>query len=486
MAMSLLLPSTRALAAREILRAIVSRALEERISFPFRQDIRQQLMLVSRKWNAIVLSKEFWSSYEFVAVPFTDGNHQLDVLRRFIARSGSELLTFRFLPDFNRLQADPNNPSMYFGAGTIDILRDIILPYAARIRSLQCLLPTSQVVRIMRGIPEGALRSLEVADFACIHNFFHPRSLVSAQHVSRGLGVFKSLPRLKSIRLYINSSIRILDLWLLSLPRLTKLDVGNFVLAPDIFMGIMAGLKEDLRVGLFTVQLDMQSCYLEHLVGKVTMSSLEILLIRYIDLFHWPTFPMLLLLPVAQEVRIERADRIANVDWNVSMYTTIFLASSNTLRELVLSTYPFRLSASPVHDRSKRRRTSYTELENLLRVLPNLVRIALPPEIYIHVETSFKLARRQLLPKCQDFQIATDVDPGIILAMVGSRNMSADPTPSNLTRITRLTLTLPLTYAANAQDIRNAMSFFGLTQASFALHYIGTCPGGKGHCCFGL
>ncbi|PPQ86510.1 hypothetical protein CVT26_008375 [Gymnopilus dilepis] len=57
------------------------------------------------------------------------------------------------------------------------------------------------------------------------------------------LSLFKSLPRLNRVRLYVHSTIGVLDLYLLSSPALTKLDVGNFVLSPEGFMGIIGVLR---------------------------------------------------------------------------------------------------------------------------------------------------------------------------------------------------------------------------------------------------
>ncbi|PPQ71104.1 hypothetical protein CVT26_011584 [Gymnopilus dilepis] len=477
--------SIRALALASIRRAVVRRSVAEEITLPFEKDFRLQLMLINREWQDTMLSEEFWTKYRFMALPFTDTVHQLDTLRRLVARSGSEPLTFRFLVDTNRLMVQPNDPTLYFGAGSIDILREIILPYAPRIRVLRCFLPTLQITRILRGIPEGALQSLEVADFACFRSFFHPRSLVGKQKASK-LVLFKFLPRLKSVRIYAHSTINVLDLYLLSSPGLTKLDAGNFVLSPEDFMGIIGVLRDVLEVGLFTVQFDAQSCYVAHLLDQVVMSSLEILLIRYIDLFHWPDFPRLVSLPVMKEVRIERADSVWDTRWNFSMYASIFSASSDTLRQLVFSTYPFRPSGNRLHVRKERRRTSYTELEALFRDVPNLTRLSLPLDVYIHVETFAKLAGRELLPKCYAFQFATDVDAQVILAMVASRNRLLDPTPSTLTRVSELILTLPISQAAREQELRLGMSALGLSGSAFGIHFATTCQGCKGHCCFGL
>ncbi|KAF8901386.1 hypothetical protein CPB84DRAFT_1777732 [Gymnopilus junonius] len=160
------------------------------------------------------------------------------------------------------------------------------------------------------------------------------------------------------------------------------------------------------------------------------MRSLTSLHLRLINTKHFPTFLLPIHLPALTSLWVEWADQQHPFEWDAALpsYThwlSISPSSSNTLEQLLF----MDLSISPtlcahIHSGSSSNLLlpDYTQLETLLRAVPKLKSLFLPPGIRVPLPILAQMANGDLLSRLESLSLAMLRDPDIVFNMVRSRN----------------------------------------------------------------
>ncbi|KAF8880108.1 hypothetical protein CPB84DRAFT_283255 [Gymnopilus junonius] len=423
------------------------------------------------------------SCFNFLPGPVTDPDQQLAAFETLIRRNESDQLSLRFNSTIHQHMDNLTNHRLHdflYGAGSIDILNDIILPNVRRLRHLDCVLSNEDHSRLLLHLPETVRQSLEDVDITFVNIWGRPTSTFAVH--SRYTFVLRpvdSHQRSHSATCQIKFGLPPLCLhlpWSL----MKRIDMGTTIILPDTFLEIMTQASESLTEGSFYVVFPTGSSTLfQHQPpAPINMCSLTKLRLRLVDTNNHPSFLLFFRLPVITALGVEWADRIFPFEWDETFYKQWLSDSSDTLQRLILTDLP--IYTTLIHSRPDRLHHDRNKLEDLLSALPNLKSLNLPPGIQIPNPTRANIANGLLLPHLTFLGLATEDDQEEIFNMLHFRNNIS----SGCTPITSLDLMMPWAPPIVQSELREEVEMLGLTKG-YRVRFLRLCRICERYCCFG-
>lgn len=482
-----------ALFRHDILSNIFDILLEEYITLPPSLPILNSHITLSGvclMWRHMLLSAPArWDSFVFRSGAFAQATERMVVVHSLIGRSSSRPLSFRFEADLDSYisYGSPNVrvEDLLFGGGRIDVFKEIILFYADRLISLECLLHRSDGLQFLFNAHHGAFKSLEFLDITFLNTPPDGDKNLATPYC-HGWRDSESLPRLKQACYRMKNSVLIHPYNLkLPLPQLTKLHIETTILSRDLFLRITQACRYSLIDGYFCVQIDFRSAILPlQCRAPIEMASLKKLRLRLIDLSFHRNWMLMFSFPILKDVWIEEGDRNSPFRWDVPFYRALLLPSRKTLEKLQL--VDIRVDAKLgtfLHRTFPPRQTSHYELEKLLKTLCRIKELCLPLSIYVHHTTLSKIAGGSLLRRLETLELGT-ADPSIVFGMVRRRNVLDSSSNSSLpSPITSLALNLPSGTSDRTNEIDAAAQSLPLA-CECDLGFVPRCSICARHCCF--
>ncbi|PPQ71927.1 hypothetical protein CVT26_007190 [Gymnopilus dilepis] len=460
---------------------------------PSPADPRHGLCLVSSLWrDVIVFNSEFWQSYSFWPVHFSNPHQQLAIFRSFILRSGGRPLEFKFLLSIPGLEAIfsrlPINLRI-FGAGKISIVNTIIAPYSNRIKSLHCTLIGLENAHFFLDLPVGSFSQLEYVNVT----FIDPRRPNSPPRFTLNQRLrftpFQSTPNLREVICGMFSDVNILDLKL-PLRELTLLNMETTPLPLNAFVPIARLCQQSLIEGHFYLKFDVGSKHFgSNLIGHpIILGCIEVLSFRLVNANWYPEFITTLRLEKLKSLQIMRCERTAPFNWDIPLYTSFISGSSGSLLSLRLQVFPYKgQEVVHLHTSACHQRPSQEELFGFFASMPKVKSLSLPTDIHLHGGILEKVATGELLPQLTDVEFASN--RGLALIFDAFRDRSdfhywhspSTSASSPLSRISSVTLSIPST-SADAEDSLEAKAESLRLVKGFRLRYIRTCDSCARHC----
>ncbi|CAA7269839.1 unnamed protein product [Cyclocybe aegerita] len=365
-------------------------------------DPKRKLSQVCTKWRRIIVGDtSLWANIRLAPVRFEHSEHLLRLFEQSAERSRGQPLLIQMYNDLRRSRPAHVRKveDLLYGGGKFSIVHSILapLPVSSRLTSLKCLFAKDDVWMFLR-LPSTTFPVLKSVDITFIHSLDNHRTPFTKDHRNRlNFTVFKDHPTLQEAAFHIENCIHPLDL---QLPwgQLTKLDLASAPMPTWTLLTIMSQAAPSLVDGAFHVKLLAASdC---ELLG-VTMPVLKRLRLVVIDPTLEPTFFALLKMPILGNLKLERFDR--RVGWQLWLLIPVLVHSSSSLRLLELKNFVLR--REPGDPVPTVRRSSYTELEAILEVVPRLEELRLAPDIVMHLPTLEKVASGGLVPQLRVLEL---------------------------------------------------------------------------------
>ncbi|PPQ70208.1 hypothetical protein CVT26_014465 [Gymnopilus dilepis] len=442
------------------------------------------LLLVSKDARKFVLqTPSFWDTIIFSPGVVKDPNHQLSVLDRVVILAGSNPLSFIFrlslhLPNVSNISAS----DLVYGAGALSILEKIIMPHLHRIRYLDCVLSLDNYSRIHEYMNLFFIRSLKSIDVTYINrcNSRNTHFGVRAQFTFQNLGHIHKI----SCRVSNGIGLRYMPSSLFR--SMTKIDMGNTIILPSLFLQVMLISRSCLVDGFFYVVFDLWPIDpLPMLAYPITMRSLKKLRLRFFNSTNgYPEFLFLLHLPILEDFYLEWADRRVPYSWDLVLYSKWLSTVSTSLKRLILADLPFQpVVETSIHHKSSRLSITYDQIEVMLRAIPNVKAITFPRSIHIPLPILTDLASGELLPHLDFLELSTDRNPSMVFFAIQVRNTRAMEL-SHISPIKRLSLTLPSMTTDEAAAVLERGMQLGLG-SGLVIQHVRPCDACREYCYFG-
>ncbi|KAF8888471.1 hypothetical protein CPB84DRAFT_1466722 [Gymnopilus junonius] len=212
----------------------------------------------------------------------------------------------------------------------------------------------------------------------------------------------------------------------------------------------------------------------------IIMRKLTNLRIRLIDTSSNSNFVDLIHLPAIKSLWVEWGDNNFPFKWDPALYTRWLSYSSNTLIQLLLTDFPLsnRIQCGP-----NQPQFDYSKLEALLRALPNLKSLSLPPGIQVAFPILVQLVTGGLLPRLNSLSIAMNGSSDDVFHMVHLRN-KAGPS-SRYSPITSLNLVTTSLRPAARRSLQAKLEALNLPK-SYRLQFLKPCTICNSYCCFDM
>ncbi|KAJ3513075.1 hypothetical protein NLJ89_g3153 [Agrocybe chaxingu] len=303
--------------------------------------------------------------------------------------------------------------------GEFNILRTIILPedISTRLVSLTCLLCKDDVWDFLR-LPSSTFPVLQRVEISFIHTLSTHQSPFTRDFTRcLDFSIFEDHPALNEATFHIFNCIHPLD-FKLPWGRLTRVDLATAPMPPWIFLNIMNRASPSLIDGTFHVKfIQVRHRALLPRLIETTMPFLKRLRLVLIDPIFDTEFFALLTMPVLEKMNLE-VFRSTAIGWELWLFVPMLKPTSASLRHLELKN--LYLTRRPGVHIPKARRTSYSELEAILDIVPELEVLKLVPDVNVHLPTLEKIASGQLMPKLKILELfSTSTD--VVLWMVRKR-----------------------------------------------------------------
>lgn len=440
---------------------------------------------VSQEWRTIALTKpSFWRNFVFLTRSFNNPDRQLSAFRSLVRRSGSTRLSFHFRTNIDQHMGNITNlrvEDLVFGAGRIRILDKIILPYLPRLRYLDCLVSREENSLLLVRMPEAALENIDITYVNACHlppSMFVVHGRYTFRHSESSRASHQVVTKCHVANGFQPRGLK------LPWDLMTKMDMGTTILSPNKILRILRLSSSTLTDGFFYIAFDVRSIDLRHQdTQPVEMTSLKKLRLRLVDTNYYPNFMLLFRIPALRDLWVEWADRHLPFEWDMSFYASWLSSTSNSLERLLMTDLPFYPAPGTFfHSRSLRPQTSYSRLESLLKVIPNIKSLCLPTSIDISSSVLANIATGNLLRHLDYLELATNVDPDVIFDTLSFRNLHA---PSfGLSPITALNLTLPSIFLVMRNDIQVKVEDLHLTRG-YMIQFRRPCSSCLTYCYFG-
>ncbi|KAF8879761.1 hypothetical protein CPB84DRAFT_1793052, partial [Gymnopilus junonius] len=371
---------------------------------------------------------------------------------------------------------------LIYGRGMIDIVNEIILPNIDRLHYLDCLLPATTHSQLLENLPEPSLLALADLNITFVR--------------VNGSNAMNTFPPLSAI---------------LPLQPVMNIDLGAVSISLDQFMTMIHQSRDTLVRGFFCItgsahqpEQHPSPYHVQHpppppsqqrqqqiQIQPIQMRLLASLHLRLINTNHFPTFLLPIHLPVLTSLWVEWSDQQHPFEWDAALPSYTHWVSitplSNTLEQLLL----MDLSISPalcarVHGGSSSSLPlpDYTQLESLLRAVPKLKSLCLPPGIRVPLPILTQIANGDLLPRLDSFSLAMLRGPDIIFNMVRSRNrneIGSSYSARTRSHIAFLNLMVPIPPLDVRRHLLAKMKGLNLKKG-YRLQFLKACRVCLGHC----
>ncbi|KAF8888713.1 hypothetical protein CPB84DRAFT_1462372 [Gymnopilus junonius] len=400
---------------------VTRRSLKNSVTFPLSSEhIHIVLNDASRALlNTIVPNPSSLEHFIFLPQTVDNMEKQRRALQFFIQQSRSNQMSFHFMSDLEHHLTNLTNlrlENLVYGGGRIDIVDEIILPNIHRLLYLDCLLSCEAHSRLRMSLPNAPLHALEDVNVTFI-TIGDQHSFTSIVHARYSFGHVDPPQRLPPLRLDTMSHLE----------PMTKIDMGSICISADAFISIMRQSRTTLTEASFFVTFAPISTLLQQQhMDPVIMRVLTDLCLRLVDTSHSPNFIHLIHLPAIISLWVDWADRNHPFKWDPALYTQWLSHSSTTLKKLVLVDLP---DHNRISCRSNRPRSDYSKLEELMRSVPNIKSLSLPPGIHVALPILIDMANGGLLRHLNSFSLAVDGKTNNVVNMLRARNKAG---PSSL------------------------------------------------------
>lgn len=489
------------LSDEKILRAIFNQCLDRPIVLPHNPDadFRYELMAVCRKWKDVITTTgSYWNRLIFNPQQLRFPRRQLAIYHSYVQRSTKEMpLSLLFATETTRADETrkmivtvlpkttlkgPKVLKLLYGHGEINIVESLIIPYAARIHELHCIIMDYASHQSLSKIAPGAFSSLRVIDVCFVEaRPSEPRSDLQAGY-QFNFEAFTNVPRLETARIQIANGIHPLDL---NFPwhQLTKLDLIDTVLPSRTLIRILQRCSQSLMEGFFTTDIDRHAKrntppYTIH------MKSLIRFRLRTLHAQFDDQFERRLIFPSLKYIWIEKVISPVMHKWDFEHYASILSGSSSTLIQLFFSNLSISHKFHPKREKllELEGRTSFHSLNNLFKALPNIQDLRLPSGIHLHPPTLEKIGTGELLPHLRVIEICT-LFPDVIFSMLRRRNgIEAGPSDQRLrySSISNVHLNLLVYSSTKREEITKLGNDLDLGIShdpnALILRFVGPCP----------
>ncbi|KAF8166499.1 hypothetical protein BJ912DRAFT_235672 [Pholiota molesta] len=288
---------------------------------------------------------------------------------------------------------------------SFSIVRRVIMPHLHRIEALSCPVYSNPEIIEFLTIDGAQFTILKSVTIWFINTRSNPLSSFPPNVCNRFCGL-KNAPHLRKVNIRLTNGLNPTDLHL-PWDRLTTMDFGKIAMSPEEFITIFQFTAFQLEDASFCIEFS-NLLHIEDTLWKdvVTMHALQTLRLKLLfpsadtRLFSHLRFPVL------KYAWIQMHDHFQ--DWDTSLYTELFRASTKCLQILHLTDYLPRGNA--VHGfaiRRRHRETTHGSLEKLFEVITNVRYLHLPLGIHIHTVTLEKMASYALLPQLHNLDLGT-------------------------------------------------------------------------------
>ncbi|KAJ3505182.1 hypothetical protein NLJ89_g7548 [Agrocybe chaxingu] len=359
---------------------------------------RNSIGLVCKYWRkTLIYAPSLWQFITFS--PTTDQHREQRLAAAYTwLRRGNGAPLYLNLCSGMPEHLPPRIEDLLYGGGAFSVLEKIIRPFAFRIVSLSCLLCKNDVGTFLT-LPRGTFPVLERVNIFFVNSIPDLRSPFTLEE-RMAFSVFVDAPRLTSARLHLFNDLHPLELRL-PWAQMTSLDFGSVAMSEDICVGVLQRAAPSLVEAWFSIVFegrgDPHFAYTSTAMG-VSMHRLRRLRlilggeVADAELFH------IISIPTLKNLRIEKSGSFAGEDL-AAIYP--FIASaSGSLEELTLPDVDMQTNAHP------HRPLFYSEITNLLRVVPQLIYLHLPRSIFLDGDLLDDLAVGRVLPNIRALDIA--------------------------------------------------------------------------------
>ncbi|KAJ3504763.1 hypothetical protein NLJ89_g7766 [Agrocybe chaxingu] len=376
-------------------------------------DTRRSISAVCIYWRLVINNTpSLWRSITFTPTSSQNAEYRLALARTWLERGRDTPLSLD-LCGRTPAQLPTRLEDLLYGGGAFSIVDEAIRPVARRIVSLTCILWKDDI-RAFLTLPLGTFPILENISILFLDIVRYP------QEEMPSFTVFTDAPRLSSARMHLFSGLHPLDL---SLPwsQLTLLDFWNVPMSDETFMRILRSSASTLQdacfqVATFTAYPPLQT---SSTFRQVSMQALVKFRLSYNSHITDPAFFKLIDLPVLKYLQIEKAGGFTGIDFET--ITPLLQSASRSLEQLTLLHLDAETNSAP------HRQVFHSEISTLLRVVPQLVYLHLPPGIFLDGPLFEDIALGRILPGLQALEVSTSglMNCYRVIQMVIIRNQEA-------------------------------------------------------------